>query len=350
MKNLKILTLIALLCFCLVLPHRGTLRAADFPVTYYDYWSPLNGYSPEVSATGGLNLTRPHSTHTAFYNPALLAFRDRTTISASMRYNGEDESHFDSRGIPGEGSSSWQRENFSYLGIDSENIGFSYVALASLQMDKRTVSDETEYANYLDYYLDAYRFSFAEKTGLLSFGLNLSLINGRVVYLRERLEGDLQLTEQFVDSRGWGYNLDFGAAVKNGNVSYGLTIPNLLSKVFWEDHENYSFQRRLHAGIQYGEGVNYIVSGLSRKFDFSSNNTYHLGMQQMISFGMIRGQYQYLPLRVGVFAEKFNNLKRLGYSLGTGYSFSYFQLDLAYVMHDQQEKRYSALFSLSVGL
>ena len=328
----------------------NNLHAGPYPVVFYDYWQVVNGYSPQVAGTGGLNLTEPHTTHTAFYNPALLAFRERTVISGSIRYFKEDETLYAADQLPDRESSKWYRKNFSYLGIDSENVGFSYFSLANLHLEREYPAGESTERYYLDYYLDAYRLSFAEKSGLLAFGLNLSLLKGRVVYLRESMQEEDYLTEQFIDSPGWGYNLDFGAVVKSDRMSYGLTIPNLLGKIYWKDNPDYTLQRRLHLAAQWGAGENYITGGLTRKFDFKSDNTYHLGFQQAISFGVFRGEYQFLPLRVGLFFEQFKNWQDVGYSIGSGYQYSIFQIDISYMMLNQEKKNHSLVAAISVGL
>ncbi|MBW6516730.1 MAG: hypothetical protein K0B81_08990 [Candidatus Cloacimonetes bacterium] len=326
------------------------LNADPFPITFYDYQQVINNYSPQVAAVGGLNITEPTNTHTAFYNPALLAFREKTVITATLRYFSEAKTAYGVDQQPVHDSSKWYRNDFSYLGIDSHNIGFSYVALADLKLERDYETEGESERLYLDYYLDAYRFSFAERSGLLAFGFNLSFLTGRTVYLRELSQDDVYISEQFVDSRSWGYNVDFGAAVKSGGLSYGLTIPNLLSRVYWKDHPSYSLQRRLQAGIQWGEDENYLLAGISRKFDFSSDNLYHFGLERAISFGLLRGDYQYMPLRLGLFTEQFNNLKDIGYAFGTGFQYSMLQIDLSYMMIDQEKKNYAVLLSLSAGI
>ena len=326
------------------------LRGDPFPVDFYDYQQVINGYSPQVSAVGGINVTEAGTTHTAFYNPALLAFRDRTTISATMRYLSEEETAYSGNQIPVNESVEWYRNGFSYLGVDSENIGFAFFSVADLEIDREITTGEGTDRYYLDYYLDAYRFSFAEKSGLLAFGFNLTFLTGRTVFLKEQIREEFTISEQFVDSKGWGYSLDFGAAVKSGSISYGLTIPNLMGKVHWQGQRNYSLQRRLQAGVQWGEGDSYVMSGISRKFALSSETTYHIGLERAINFGVAGGEYQFMPFRVGIFTEKFDKFKNIGYGIGTGYQYSIFQIDLSYLMADQERKSYSVMMAFTAGI
>ena len=145
--------------FALILMVSGSKLWGDpFPVDFYDYQQVINGYSPHVSAVGGINVTEAGKTHTAFYNPALLAFRDRTTISATMRYLSEEETSFGGNQTPDIGSAEWYRNGFSYLGMDTENIGVSYFSVADLEIDREITTGEVTEHYYLDYYLDAYRF------------------------------------------------------------------------------------------------------------------------------------------------------------------------------------------------
>jgi len=336
-----------------ILPVMANLSAITFPVSFYDYQSFSNGYSAEVAGTGGLNLTRPHSTHAAYYNPALLAFRDRTTVTLTYRYNFEKSRVYDNLQMPEHSSIDWYKEDFCYLGIDSENVGFSYLSLANLQLDRMVEANDFRERHYIDYYLNGYRLSFADRSGLLAFGLNLTLLSGRVVYFRDssQIEGkDDGLAKDFIDSRGWGYNIDFGAAVKSGYLSYGLTVPNILSRVYWRDNPDHSLQRRFNLGLQYGSDDDFVTFGLSREFNFSADSTYHLGVQQLLSFGLLRGDYQFVPLRLGLFSEKFKRIKDLGYSIGTGYNYKVVQIDISYTMLNQENKRHTVLMTLSLGL
>jgi len=353
MGNMRKRARCLLLLVLFVLFLTANIFASSFPISYYDYLNFSNNFSAEVAGSGGLNLTRPHSTDTSYYNPALLAFRETTTISMTYRYLFEKERVYDNLHIPERGSTDWDKDDFCYLGIDSENVGFSYLSFASLQLDRIVENNGVTERHYIDYYLNGYRVSFADRSGLLAFGLNLTLLSGRVVYFRDSIleKGERRgTTGDFIDSRGWGYNLDFGAAVKNGSMSYGLTIPNILGKVYWRDNPDYSLQRRFNLGIQYGTDRDFITFGLSRKFNFSSNSTYHLGLQQLISFGLLRGEYQFMPLRLGLFSEKFTRIKDLGYSIGTGYTYKILQIDVSYMMLDQEKNRHTILMTLSVGL
>lgn len=326
------------------------MGADTFPIDFYDYFTVANAFSAEVAGTGGLNVTNPHSSHTSFYNPGLLAFRQTTTLSATLRHFSEGETDYGADQLPESNSNRWFKNGFSYFGMDTENLGFSYFALTKLQMDREIRTEEVIERYYVDYYLDAYRFSFADRSGLVAFGFNMTLLAGRAVYLQETIVDQIGVSELFVDSRAWGYNLDFGAVLKSGNLAYGVMVPNLLSRVYWQDNPNYSLQRRLHAGMQFGDDYNYILTGISRKFDLSSDSVYHIGLQQILSFGVIRGDYHYLPLRVGIHAEEFRRLRDIGYSAGTGYRYSIFQIDISYMMSERENNGYGVLMAISVGL
>lgn len=346
-KRMMLLLFPALIVFCLGL---NSLKGVSFPVSFYDYYQPLSGLSAEVSGIGGVNTANPHSSHSAFYNPALLAFRETASLSVTYRYLSESRREYDTAPFPDDKSVSWYRDGFSYIGLDSQNYGVSYVSLTDLSFDKETHTGDQVTRTYLDYYLDAYRFSFAEKSGSLSFGFNLSLLKGRVVYLKETLINDLYSPSSFVDSGAWGYGIDFGAVVQSGSFAYGIMFPNLLSKVYWRDHPNRSLIRKLNAGIQWGDEYNYIVSGWSGKLDFSTSFTHHIGIQRFISLGLIRGEYQYVPFRAGIFTKRFERFKDIGYSFGSGYRYSALQVDFSYMKERYKNKGSSILLVLSVGL
>jgi len=109
-------------------------------------------------------------------------------------------------------------------------------------------------------------------------------------------------------------------------------------------------QRRILASVQWGDDNNFITSGISSKFDFSSSSTYHIGLQQNVSLGMIRGEYQIVPFRAGVFSRSFDSFRNMGFSFGTGYQYSYFQIDAAISTEDTSWDKYYYIVSLSVSM
>ena len=321
------------------------------PIFNYDYHNTENGHSPAALATGGLNITNPNGTHTAYGNPALLAFRDNTNIATTFRLYHDTNSIYNSQGMPPKNSFEWKKEHFTYLGVDAKRIGVSYSNLADLKVDRQEVNEDRITNYYADYYLDAYRISVADNTGGLSFGLSVSLLKGRMVYLSESSDNEFAPFERevFIDSKGLGYSIDFGAAVHYGALNYGLMIPNVLSRVYWQDEPNKSLDRKVQLAAQWGNEKNYIVSGISRKFDFKSPTIYHMGFQQNFYYGAIKGIEYYMPLRLGLYGKSFKNISDNVFSIGSGFTYSYFQFDSTYSITDIKNNHYMILSALSVG-
>jgi len=324
------------------------LAADKLPITNYHYYRVSNGLSAAVSATGGINLTNASFSNTSFYNPALLAFRDKSTISTTFRIYKDNSSILNQQGLPVNESFQWHKDSISSLGLESEEVAFNYFSMANINFEHQS---ENGFQNYLDYYLDCYRVSYASKSGSLAFGFNTSFLMGRAVYLRQQIIEDEKIVEAFIDDKAKGYSVDFGAVIKSDNVSYGLYIPNLISKIYWRDSKNNSLCRRLKAGIQVGSDDSFISSSISRKFRFRADNTYHIGLQQSIHVGAIRGGYYKIPIRIGAYStESLWNYKELNYGIGTAFQQGYFTIDVSVNTVDSHWEDYHITLSISVGM
>lgn len=324
-----------------------SLNTQALPFDNYDYYLPANGLSPQVAATGGINLTNPNFTNTSYYNPSLLAFRKPSTVSISYRLYNEKNTELDEDQLPVGTSLSWHREALSYVGIEAQNFAFNYYSLAMLHHDK---GEQYQNRNYLNYYLNGYRVAYGSESGQLAFGVNFTLLSGRSIYYSE-LETEDNTAVKFIDDRAFGYGFDFGAVVKSNTLAYGFFIPNLLSSIYWRDHDRQSMRRRFITGAQYGTDDSFIVTGLSRKFDFKSPNTYHIGIQQNINVGRIRGEYHEIPIRIGAYSEEpLWKLEHLNYGFGTGIKYGYFTLDISVNTVDNNWNDYYILSSISISV
>lgn len=345
---MKKINCMRLLLFIVLTINTLTVLKAEFPITNYHYYRTANGLSPAVSATGGINLTNARFPNTSYYNPAVLAFRRTSTLSTSLRFYNEKETLLNELGIPENESFQWHSESMAYIGIEAENVAFNYFSMANIEHE---YTDHDDFQNYLDYYLDCYRVSYGSKSGMLAFGLNISYLTGRTVYLRETKENNITKVDNFVDEKARGYSLDFGAVVKSNNFSYGLYIPNLMSKLYWSESDNVSLQRRFAAGVQVGNDRSFISSGISRRFRFRSANTYHFGFQQFVQMGTIRGQSYIMPVRLGAYSsESFWKFKDLNYGFGTGIQSGYFHFDISLNTSDFEWDNYYIMTSISMTM
>ncbi len=324
----------------------STALTFALPIRNYDYYLTENGLSPQVAATGGINLTNPSFTNTSFYNPSLLAFREPSTVSISYRIYHEDETKLNDYDLPEETSLLWHRSAISYIGVEAQNFSFNYYSLSQLNFDE---GEQNNDRNYINYYLDGYRISYGSESGQLAFGLNFSFLTGRAVYYREL--GVENKPTEFIDDKAYGYGVDFGAVIKSNTLAYGLFIPNMLSRIHWSESSRQSMQRRFITGVQYGTDESFIVTGLSRKFDFKSSSTFHVGIQQNIDIGTIRGEYNTVPIRIGAYSEKpLWQLEYLRYGFGSGIRYGYFMLDLSINTTHKDWKNYYILGSISVSI
>ncbi len=343
-KNKLLLTISIILC-------TGILPAQEFPLNNFDYFRVTNGVSPSVTAIGGINLANASYSHSSYYNPALLAFREQSAFSLSVRQYLTKNEDIDGFGLPAKNSLEWNSDYIGYLGFEAPNIAASYLSMSAFTTDKKADIGGTDKRFYSSYFLDAYRLSLADNNNNLAFGVNLSFLNGRFVYLREREDdtGDM-INENFVDSRVYGYSLDFGAVVRWEKFSYGLMIPNTVSRMFWNDYPNKSLERRLQMGVQYGDDTSFVTSGFSRRFVWSAKNVYHSGFQHIVGLGMFKGHIFEMPLRVGAYGHRLRKFKDLSYSIGTGIQYGYFTFDTSFSVTDKNWDKYIITSSISVGL
>lgn len=319
------------------------------PVRNYHYYTPENGVSAAVTAIGGINLTNASLTNTSYYNPALLAFRKKTTISTTVRTYYEDEMPLDSYGLPTPESSAWNSNFPACISVEAEDVAFNYINFAKLNFEAGNKGNNLNFANY---YLNGYRFSYASKseTEDLALGFNATFLSSRVVHFKETTADDPYDTV-FIDDRGFGYSIDLGGVYKTETFAVGFFIPNMLSKIYWKDDENVSMQSRLHTGVQYGTENSYVVTGYSGRFGFKSDHAYHFGFQQNIRMGTITGEYYTVPLRIGAYAdENLRKLNQLNYSFGSGITYRYFDLDFSFSTADNSWNEYLFMATISVSM
>lgn len=310
-----------------------TLAAqSPLPIDTYDYGVPENNVSAIAIGMGGINLTNPDDPFASYGNPALLANNESTMFYLAYRLaDNKDLGFWEAASV----SNFLGEKQFKYFTLVSKQAGFSYQPLASINIS--SFDEETNKTLYYDYKLDKLQMSLAmtdKNWPSLTAGINLKYISGRLVYLVERLEGHQFVREHFIDNKVKGASSDIGITLNKGDVRYGLTLYDLLSRLWWEDYDAVSIQRRIGTAVEYGSGASKVNFGLQSKISSKPATTYHVGYtyaQTWDSKDFISDEdlQQGMDVRVGFYSHDFYGADNINLTLGGGYHYQMFRFDFS---------------------
>ncbi len=322
------------------------------PIDSYDYGIPENNVSAIALGSGGINITNPADPFASYGNPALLASNDATMIYLAYRLaNEKDLSFWDAVDV----SNFLREKQFKYFTLVAKQTAFSYQPLASINISH--FDTETDTTMYYDYKLDKLQFSLGmtdKSWPLLTAGVNLKYLTGRLVYLVERLEGHNFVREHFIDDKVKGVSGDLGLTFQTGDVVYGLTAYDLLSRLWWENYDPVSIQRRIATAVQYSSGASKTSFGIQSKISKKPETTYHVGYsysanwdsQDFMSEEQIE---QGMDLRIGFYSHDFYGADNVNLTLGGGYHYQMFRFDFSVNSRGLKIADSEFLFSLGLG-
>nr|MDK2851335.1 hypothetical protein [Candidatus Cloacimonadota bacterium] len=329
-----------------------TLAAqSPLPINDYDYAIPENNVSPIAIGMGGINVTNPSDPFASYGNPALLANNETTMLYMAYRVADDQEMDFwETVNV----SNVLHEKQFKYFSLITKQAGFSYQPMASINIS--TFDPQTQKTMYFDYKLDKLQLTLGMKDNdwpSLHAGLNLKYISGRLVYLIERQEGSQFVREQFIDDKIKGLSGDLGLTYQNGDVIYGIAAYDLLSRLWWENYDPVSIQRRIATGIQYGSGPSKVNFGMQGKIATKPETTYHVGYsystnwnsQDFMAEDEIR---QGLDTRIGLYSKDFYGADNINLTLGGGYYYQMFRFDFS--LNSKGIKLADSEFLFSLGL
>lgn len=325
---------------------------SPLPIDTYDYGVPENNVSAIAIGMGGINLTNPDDPFASYGNPALLAHNEDTMIYLSYRLaDNENLSFWEAASV----SNFLSEKQFKYFTLVSKQAAFSYQPMASINLS--SFDTQTNKTLYYDYKLDKIQMSLAMKDKnwpALTAGLNLKYITGRLVYLVEHREGSQFVREHFIDDKIKGASSDIGLTLRTGDVYYGLTLYDVLSRLWWENYDAVSIQRRIGTAVQYGSGASKTFFGIQSKIAKSPETTYHLGYsyaQNWDSKDFISDDnlQQGMDLRIGFYSHDFYGADNINLTLGAGYHYQMFRFDFSLNTKGLKISDSEFLFSMGLG-
>lgn len=348
MTMYKYLVLFLMLCI-------GTLSAqlTPLPITQYDYRTPQNAVSPIAVGMGGLNITHGADYYSSYDNPALLAASPFTALAMSYRLvNQEQYSFLEAMQI----SNALKDKQVKYFTLITKGASLTYQPVSSIHISRWEADGVT--SQYYDYQLDKWQASFAAKDPeyeILSAGLNLKYLTGRLVYLRERRAGINFIREAFIDDKVKGFSGDLGFTLDQGDFTWAAVVYDVFSRLYWENYDSVQLQRRSSMGMEYHTGDLSLLAAVHAKVDEEPEPTFHFGMVKDWSwsstdFGSSKVTKQNLLLRMGMYSQDFYGTSNINYTLGSGYNYNLFRFDFALVNRGMKLKDSEFIFSLGVGL
>ncbi len=312
-----------------------------FPIKNYDYHLPNTNISPYSSGLGGINLTNAENNLAMYDNPALLSDVKGMTFCTSFCIPDKNQSF-----------ASIIRTNplirksvFRALGIQAQRFGFLYNELANDHFNK----SDSLYKTYQDYKLRSIGISFADTTGqIVSWGISLKYLDGRVIYLKERKLDSLLIRDEFVDSKSMGFASDLGIYGKRSGFYYGFVVHDIFSKLYWKNNPTIKIPTRGSFSAELrGTSVSYI-SSVTCLWNIHETPVY----TQSLNYSAVLGNpatAQSLSFRFGATSQDYKKSENILFGYGTSYMIQTFKIDLSMQTQGMKTSTAQYLFSVSIG-
>lgn len=328
-------------------------QLTPLPITEYDYHKPANEISPIAIGMGGLNITYPNDYYSSYGNPALLASATSTALALSYRLTSEEQFTFTQAM---QISNALKEKQVKYFTLSSKHAAVSYQPVSSVHIS--SWDEGGSISNYYDYQLDKWQLSFAMKDPereKLAAGLNVKYLSGRLVYLKERVQGSSFIRESFIDDKVKGFSTDLGFTIEQGNFIWAGVVYDLYSQLYWENYNSEHLTRRSALGMEFKNGNLSLLAGLQGKIAKEPDTSYHFGLVQDWNwksgkYGSDKETSQSILLRLGMYSQDFYGTGNINYSLGSGYNYNLFRFDFALTNKGMRLKDSEYLFSIGVGI
>jgi len=323
-----------------------------FPITSYDYAIPENNVSPIAMGVGAINVSNSDDPFAAYSNPALLASNELSSFSTSFRLtNPDDISFWETVNI----SNSLKNKQFKYFVLNTKQASFGYQPVAGVHISEINADGSSK---YYDYQLDKVQISLSgkdKKYDKLGAGLSIKYLSGRLVYLAEHRVGNTLVRDTFIDDKVKGISTDLGFTYTQGNYTYAGCAYDLLSRLWWENYDSVSIQRRLSMGMGLDSGSSHWNAGVQSKISREPETTYHLGYGYTWNFSQStptaqNSSRQTMDLRLGLYSKDFYGTDNINYTFGGGYYYKNIRFDFSLNNKGMKMSDSEYLFALSLGI
>lgn len=269
------------------------------------------------------------------------------------------------RGISQLFNPSLRRRGLSSLSVSGPETALGWHALArvafedsvSLEVDQ---GETTEVWKDIEFWADEYLFSIttmAQREKLPSdedffVGINVKYIRAELgLAERQRKGGSWQEPEANLDT-GNGYGIDVGALLHLEKLSLGLSVQNLMAKVYWKDYE----PERIGANLMGGFSIlpsNWLTlaGALERRWKRGASTILHLGGEATFRRESLPGWFgiftSFSPsVRLGMYGPDLSKREGRVFTGGLGYVYSHYKVDTAVYGADIDNLGYVVTFSI----
>ncbi|MDZ4122220.1 MAG: hypothetical protein U1C33_07340, partial [Candidatus Cloacimonadaceae bacterium] len=140
-----------------------------------------------------------------------------------------------------------------------------------------------------------------------------------------------------------------------GVFLWGAAFYDLFSRLWWENYDSVSLQRRSAMGFEYRKGDLSLLAGMQSKIAKEPDPTFHFGLVQdwnwqSSGMGGSKPTSQNIILRMGMYSKDFYGTQNINYTLGSGYYYNIFRFDFALTNQGMRLRDSEFLFSIAVGL
>jgi hypothetical protein len=312
------------------------------PIRKYDFHRPAFTPSAITSGLGGHNVSYSADPYAAYNNPALTCFNKKSKFSMSLR------SHEEVKASVGEILSAetlFKKSELAGMVFSGEKFSLSYIPLADISEEYR---DTTGFHEYADYSLNSVNLSIGEMKGKNSWGITMKALWGRMVYMEDFADSLLD----FQDDKAMGFSTDLGFARRDGAMTYGITVYDVLSHLYWEDSSNKNLTTRYSVGSSYSANNNTLsLSWLGKISSFNVKDyTLHGGYSLRYPDLRLASYSGDLLFRFGIYGDKFKKSEDTFLTWGMGLYLSSVRIDLSLINNDLSWKNNRYIVSISAGL
>lgn len=219
--------------------------AAASPIEWQNYQGPTPG--ARAAALSGTLVSDDSDPSLVFWNPAGLS---------GMKWTMATCSYLHSHGLIFDPVFSGPKR-MNYLALAGRGMGFSWRSIARQAGAILEAAGIDTVSRYLRYGVDEFALAVGkqdERHPSMSMGVALKLLVGRMTEVTQTKAGTLWDQAQVSDETGTGYGLDLGLQGRYGSLMAGLTVQNLVGKVYWRAFEDDRLKPKTSGGLSWHNG------------------------------------------------------------------------------------------------
>lgn len=242
------------------------------------------------------------------------------------------------------------KRQLTFLGAASNKGGFAWRPLANLNKKdfySKTRNEDnnvTERWTDLEYNLNEYVLTMADQISLISVGLNIKYLTGKLSFAQKEMVNSVWLEPEANIASGKGYGLDLGLLILGKHLKIGAMLGNVLSKIYWDDYDAITLDRDGAFGMAFQINGLTLAGDIKKKLSDDSNSLYCFGIQKNFSRkkdnfsnykswqkarGSVFNRFRSgkFSLRIGLLGENVLKENVLDYTAGVGYQYDRYGID-----------------------